>query len=129
MTSRPLIRLSALSSAHLLDPHDVSSVAAKIDARPKLIKQPRRVAGTMWLQPRRIRLKAHRPGAANFVVQSAQTVCIVHVVPFGQQMHVEFDPTGAFERLCSDALGTPGYVVENAAVSLLQAEQIVAAIA
>ena len=69
-----------------------------------------------------------RPILEQLAVQDTQRLCVVDIVPCRQQMDGKPDLGGTHERLLRNLIGAPRHVLEQAAVTRLEAEQIIAAI-
>ena len=68
-------------------------------------------------------------GSAQLVLQSAQALGIVDIVPHRQPVNLKPDLAGALERLLGDALRAPCDIFEQTPMCGLDAEQIIAAVA
>src|SRR5277367_5594020 len=75
-----------------------------------------------------VEVPAWRQLAGKLGIEPAQIIPVVDIVPYRQAMDLEIDFTGALERLRGHPLGAPGNIFEHAAVSGLEAQQIIAAV-
>ncbi len=79
-----------------------------------------------WLTGDKVRREGGTPGKLG--LQHAQRRHVIDVVPHRQHVHGQAELIGAGACLLRHALGAPGYVLEQPAVWLLRAEQVVATV-
>src|ERR1700730_12748379 len=66
--------------------------------------------------------------ASKFSVQHAERVGVVDVVPRCKHMYVQPQLARPIDRLLCDPAGAPGDILEQARMSLLDAEEVVASV-